>query len=52
MTTGAEIPFRRNRFAQGTGSLILDRQREERQRKGEGAGEPMRVWSHGRFVAQ
>lgn len=50
MTIGAEIPFRRSRFARGTGSLILDRHREEHQREADRREEPMRVWSKGRFV--
>ncbi|MFC3213906.1 MULTISPECIES: hypothetical protein [Novosphingobium] len=50
MTIGAEIPFRRSRFARGTGSLILDRQREEHQRQTDHRENPMRVWSKGRFV--
>lgn len=55
MTSGAEIPFRRSRFANkeglgGTGSLIFDRQRDMHQREAEKREEPMRVWSKGHFV--
>lgn len=51
MTIGAEIPFRRSRFARATGSLIFDRQRDDRLRKARQNEEPMRVWSgKGRFV--
>jgi hypothetical protein len=50
MSIGAEIPFRRSRFARATGSLIFDRQREEHVREVRREGEPMRVWSGGRFV--
>lgn len=51
MTIGAEIPFRRSRFARGTGSLIFDHMRDEqRRRAGRSAKEPMRVWSGGHFV--
>jgi len=51
MTIGAEIPFRRSRFARETGSLIFDRQRDEHRREADKREEPMRVWSKGRFVA-
>lgn len=50
MTKGAEIPYRRSHFAQGTGSLIFDRQREDRQREARKAEEPMRVWTNGHFA--
>jgi hypothetical protein len=50
MNIGAEIPFRRSRFARKTGSLILDRQREEHVREGETNPEPMRVWTKGHFA--
>lgn len=51
MTIGAEIPFRRSRFARATGSLIFDRQRDDRLREARQNTEPMRVWSgKGRFV--
>lgn len=49
MNIGAEIPFRRSRFARKTGSLILDRQREENRRDHKDGAEPMRVWTKGRF---
>lgn len=51
MTIGAEIPFRRSRFARATGSLIFDRQREEHRREAQAEGDRMRVWSKDRFVA-
>lgn len=55
MMTGAEIPFRRSRFAwregvAGTGSLIFDRQREDHRRDAAQEEQPMQVWSKGRFV--
>lgn len=51
MSIGDEIPFRRNRFAHGTGSLILDRHRDDAKREAQEQEEPMRVWSSkGRFV--
>jgi len=50
MNIGAEIPFRRRRFARATGSLILDRQREEYLRENARNGEPMKVWSKGHFI--
>lgn len=55
MMTGAEIPFRRSRFAwrdgvAGTGSLIFDRQREDHRREAAQEEQPMQVWSKGRFV--
>ncbi|WP_185928701.1 MULTISPECIES: hypothetical protein [Sphingomonadaceae] len=50
MNIGAEIPFRRSHFARRTGSLIFDRQREDRLRQStEGEQAPMRIWSNGRF---
>ncbi|WP_404482233.1 hypothetical protein [Novosphingobium sp. BL-52-GroH] len=49
MNIGAEIPFRRSRFARATGSLIFDRQREEHVRESEKNAD-MRVWSNGHFV--
>ena len=50
MNIGAEIPFRRSRFARRTGSLIFDRQLEDRLRQSNEAGEaPMLIWSNGRF---
>jgi hypothetical protein len=49
MNIGAEIPFRRARFARATGSLIFDRQRDEHLRES-ARDEEMRVWSNGRFV--
>ena len=49
MTIGAEIPFRRSRRdRRATGSLIFDREREERLRRPEGE-QDMRVWSNGHF---
>lgn len=53
MLNGAEIPFRRSRYARATGSLIFDRQRDERLReantlRADEAG--MRVWHMGHFV--
>lgn len=52
MTIGAEIPFRRSRFARATGSLIFDRQRDANMRDARTREEPMRVWSGtGRFVS-
>lgn len=50
MNIGAEIPFRRRRFARGTGSLIFDRQRDEGLRESERQEQDMRVWSNGHFV--
>ncbi|KMS54836.1 hypothetical protein V474_17345 [Novosphingobium barchaimii LL02] len=50
MNIGAEIPFRRSRFARATGSLIFDRQREEHLRESEKNEETMRVWTRGRFL--
>ncbi|WP_200922011.1 hypothetical protein [Novosphingobium sp. Leaf2] len=50
MNIGAEIPFRRSRFARATGSLIFDRQRSEYLRGANADRDAMRVWSHGRFV--
>ncbi|WP_205316033.1 hypothetical protein [Novosphingobium sp. P6W] len=50
MNIGAEIPFRRSRFARATGSLILDHQREENLRESEKNQETMRVWKKGRFL--
>jgi hypothetical protein len=50
MNIGAEIPFRRSRFARLTGSLIFDRQRKEHVRENEEHAEEMRVWSKGHFV--
>ncbi|TCM34481.1 hypothetical protein ACLIMP_14530 [Novosphingobium aerophilum] len=49
MNIGAEIPFRRSRFARKTGSLILDRQREEQKQERDPDSDPMLVWSNGRF---
>lgn len=50
MNIGAELPYRRKRFAQRTGSLIFDRQLAERLRKHEaGADDVMHVWSNGHF---
>lgn len=51
MNIGAEIPFRRSRRdRQATGSLILDRQRDEHVREQvESDEEQMRVWSNGHF---
>lgn len=49
MKTGAEIPFRRSKFARETGSLILDRARDEHKREAEENPEEMRIWSNGRF---
>jgi hypothetical protein len=52
MNIGAEIPFRRSRFARRTGSLIFDRQLDDRLRQSNEAGEaPMLIWSNGRFRA-
>ncbi|EIZ80825.1 hypothetical protein WSK_0507 [Novosphingobium sp. Rr 2-17] len=52
MLNGAEIPFRRSRHARATGSLIFDRQHEERLRETRDGGpsEPMRIWEKGHFV--
>lgn len=50
MNVGAEIPFRRSRFARSTGSLIFDRQRSEHLCGANTERDAMRVWSHGRFV--
>lgn len=50
MNIGAEIPFRRSRFARLTGSLIFDRQRTEHVRESREQAEDMRVWSKGHFV--
>ncbi|MEE4450675.1 hypothetical protein [Novosphingobium resinovorum] len=50
MTTGTDIPFRRSRFARGTGSLILDRQRDTHLREAREQDAPMRIWNKGRFV--
>ncbi|SFG17977.1 hypothetical protein SAMN05518801_10981 [Novosphingobium sp. CF614] len=51
MSIGAEIPFRRTqRGRNATGSLIFDRQREDRLREGRVSDdEEMRIWSNGRF---
>ncbi|WP_334182498.1 hypothetical protein [Novosphingobium sp.] len=49
MNIGAEIPFRRSRFARKTGSLIMDRKREENRRDHEDGTDPMLVWTNGRF---
>lgn len=48
---GAEMPFRRSRFARRTGSLIFDRQKLEhvREHARELAGQ-MPVWRMGRFT--
>lgn len=49
MTIGTEIPFRRSRRDRhATGSLIFDREREERLRRPE-SEQDMRIWSNGRF---
>ncbi|WP_202408281.1 hypothetical protein [Novosphingobium silvae] len=50
MNIGAEIPFRRSRRERGTGSLILDHQREEHLRENRAHSGEMRVWSKERFV--
>lgn len=50
MNIGAELPYRRSRFARRTGSLIFDRQLDDRMRRhAEGQDEPMQIWSNGRF---
>lgn len=49
MKTGAEIPFRRSKFARETGSLIFDRERDAKKREGNDNPEDMRVWQKGRF---
>lgn len=48
MNIGAQIPFRRSRFARATGSLIFDRQRDEHVREAARAHD-MRIWSNGHF---
>lgn len=49
MNIGAEIPFRRRRRdKRATGSLIFDRERDERLRQGTDE-EEMRIWQNGRF---
>ncbi|WP_200844762.1 MULTISPECIES: hypothetical protein [unclassified Novosphingobium] len=50
MNIGAELPFRRSRFARATGSLILDLQREENLRESRNNKQTMRVWTRGRFL--
>lgn len=51
MTLGAEIPFRRSRRApDATGSLILDRERDEHLREAKKEEPSMQVWSNGHFV--
>ncbi len=50
MNIGAEIPFRRSRFARATGSLIFDRQREEHVREAEKTRDDVRIWPGGHFV--
>ncbi|MCJ2188774.1 hypothetical protein [Novosphingobium beihaiensis] len=51
MNIGAEIPFRRSRRGHdATGSLIFDRERENRVREEkESEGAAMRVWMNGHF---
>ncbi len=52
MNIGAELPFRRSRFARRTGSLIFDHQLAERLRKSaNGTGDPMQIWANGHFRA-
>ncbi|WP_162853548.1 hypothetical protein [Novosphingobium sp. BW1] len=48
MNIGAEMPFRRASFSRKTGSLILDREREDRARRDTEKSD-FRIWMQGRF---
>ncbi|WP_260927221.1 hypothetical protein [Novosphingobium sp. 9] len=51
MSIGAEIPFRRKHFARETGSLLLDRQRQDHVREAEREANKTPVWTGTRFLA-
>ncbi len=48
MNIGAEMPFRRREPSRKTGSLLLDREREDAVRE-ERERSDYRIWSQGRF---
>ncbi len=48
MNIGSEMPFRRSQFARKSGSLLLDRERDDTVRR-QREDDSMHVWKQGHF---